>query len=109
MKIETFASDSDGVWKRFLVYRCPGCKSRHTVVIEGPGALTWDGSYDNPSIEENLVRFGPKGSTYRCHALMRDGMLEFQADCSHVLADCTVPVPQLDEAKVAKPLFKVKI
>lgn len=109
MKIETFASECDGSWKRYLLYYCPGCCSRHTVVVEGPGALEWNGSYDAPTIEGNLVRFNAPPSRYRCHALMVDGMLEFQADCSHALADQTVPMPHLDKPGLAKPLFKTVI
>lgn len=109
MKIKTFSSDADGTDRKYLLYWCPGCKSRHTVVIEGPDALTWNGSYDSPTIDENLVRFGPRGSRYRCHTLMTDGLLEFQADCSHALADRTVPLPFLDEPGLAKPLFRVTI
>jgi hypothetical protein len=97
-------------------FRCPGCKDRfHEVRITGPNSWGWNGSLESPTFTSSvLMTSGHYGSssptcwcTYnaahpddpssficeRCHSFVRDGKIQFLADCSHSLAGQTVEIP----------------
>lgn len=100
----------------YIGFNCPGCGSVHTVRVSGPGAWSWNGSTDSPTISPSILsrsghhlgdeqpndhcwcsferRFGrpPEFHCNRCHSFVRDGMIEFLPDCSHALAGKTVPL-----------------
>jgi hypothetical protein len=64
---------------------CPGCKCGH-----GFNAQRWafNGDLERPTLNPSLLLFGVR----RCHSFVRDGMIEFLADCDHELAGKTVPL-----------------
>jgi hypothetical protein len=108
----------------FVSFYCPGCKSSHTVYVE-PGshyAWQWNRNADRPTFAPSiLIRTGhhipgeagkrcwctynaeqrAKGkrqSTFKCgvcHSYVREGQIEFLADCTHALAGQTVALPPL--------------
>lgn len=92
---------------------CPGCKCHHVVTSD----WRFNGDYDRPTFEPSvLVRNGHYATgfkegqncwcTYnaehpddpvvytcqRCHSFVRNGMIEFLTDSTHVLAGQTVKI-----------------
>lgn len=91
-----------------LSYWCQGCKSVHSVRIEGPNAWEWNGDVEKPTFKPSVLvtRPGnPKASEEfkeyrqdrRCHTFITDGMVQFLSDCTHALAGQTLPLPELPE------------
>lgn len=75
---------------------CPGCETHHaytTAYAPGTSGPTWTmtGTPERATFSPSLL---VNGSTpdRRCHLYVRDGMVEFLADCYHKLAGKTVPV-----------------
>lgn len=90
---------------------CPGCETMHVV----DSGWTFNGNFDRPTFNPSvLVRGGHyaqgwqgpecwctwypkhdpdakhKFKCARCHSFVRDGEIQFLADCSHALANRTV-------------------
>jgi hypothetical protein len=87
---------------------CQGCNHVHVIPISS-GVNDWqfNGDYDKPTFNPSvLVRYRhPKGHTNEnpaplgyegeyvediCHSFVRDGQIQFLADCKHALAGQTV-------------------
>lgn len=106
------------------VFFCPGCKDTHGVWLPGSHARnpwTWNGSLDKPTFTPSVLTTsghfleGHTGSCWctwnkehaepapftcrRCHSFVTDGQIQFLGDCSHDLANQTVPLPQPEEVK----------
>ncbi|MDM9245074.1 DUF6527 family protein [Klebsiella pneumoniae] len=95
-----------------LSFICPGCGFPHQVTIgqgEGP---RWDWNHDyvrptfNPSIlvtweepSDNPAHFDDrtKDLHHICHSFVRDGLIQYLADCTHELAGQTVPLSRIGE------------
>lgn len=99
---------------------CPGCKTYHSVSVEGSHAWGWNGDVDRPTFTPSvLVRSGhyvpgsiqdscwctynaehpEKSERFKCgvcHSFVTDGNIQFLNDCTHELAGQTVPLPDLD-------------
>lgn len=92
---------------------CPGCADLHAAEVEGQPRWEWDGNLDAPTISPSIKVTGvqwetsspfhkphhavaPKGQTC-CHSFVRQGRWEFLGDCTHHLADQTVPLPPLPD------------
>lgn len=75
-----------------FLFRCPGCKRRHTFWTAGTGPRwQFNGDMEFPTISPSLlVRFS-EGSI--CHSFIQRGMIQFLNDCTHELAGKTVPLP----------------
>ena len=95
---------------------CPGCKEMHILrLTTGHGDWGFNGNYERPTFTPSvLVTYPhPKGHTNenpaplgfpaqkdrpdlwteeRCHSFVRDGQIQFLADCTHALAGKTVPL-----------------
>jgi len=103
------------------MYWCQGCQASHHVNTEGPGP-TWgfNGNLEAPTFTPSVLytsghfmsghepgkrcwctynaEHPDKPAPFqceRCHTFIRDGMVEFLADCSHALAGQTHPLPDL--------------
>jgi hypothetical protein len=89
-----FAKTTDG----WISFHCPGCEGGHGIPVEGAKAWSWNGSLDsptvNPSILVNAARRNP--SAHVCHSFIREGRIQFLADCTHKLAGQTVEIPDWD-------------
>ena len=75
------------------MFFCPGCKNAHRVPVAGPKAWEWNGDIDKPTIYPSYrvvdVEFG-------CHLYIKNGMVEYLADCHHTFAGQTVPLPEFE-------------
>ena len=101
-----------------LSFFCPGCKSVHTILMEGPGSWEWDKNTEAPSFTPSvLVASGhhalnnadnkhcwctyyknhPEEEQFfacqRCHFEIVEGNLQYFSDSSHFLAGKTVDIP----------------
>lgn len=80
-----------------LSYWCPGCQENHRVYVapttRGP-VWGWNGDYQlptfTPSVLSNPGRENP--GSHICHHFVRNGRIEYLADCSHFLAGQIVPM-----------------
>lgn len=76
---------------------------------EGTGCWTWNGSVDAPTLRPSVLTQGTHELTdeehatlmsggkiekrpFRCHSWINDGAAQFLGDCSHDLANQTVPL-----------------
>lgn len=89
---------SDGSHRGWMFY-CPGCCTHHHA-----SGWDWNGSTDAPTFTPSiLVTYnGPDAGVdgappARCHMHVRDGRIEYLADCTHALAGLTVDIPELDK------------
>lgn len=65
----------------------------------GTGNWTWNGSVDSPTLKPSILsRCGPADSPTVCHTFVNDGMVQFLGDCTHELANQTVPLLDVDES-----------
>lgn len=109
-------------WGGGLAFWCPACQDEHMVLVPGydrgrpPQEIwTWNGSWDKPTFRASiLVKHGhylkpdsqcwctyeqrfhepapDNAHCYLCHSFVTDGLIQFLGDCSHSLANQTVPL-----------------
>jgi len=86
MNVAQLASDGTLLWY------CPGCEEMHGVPVRGDHAWGWNGSLESPTLTPSvLINVGRSNPTaHLCHIFMRDGKIQFLADCTHHLAGQTV-------------------
>lgn len=102
--------------------KCPGCGDLHVLpIVSGYGARwTWNGNIERPTFSpgarfrnghyaEDRETSSPAGcyctdaddarpwGCYRCHGFIRDGRIQFLADCTHALAGQTVDLPEIED------------
>lgn len=102
---------------RGLRFWCPACDESHVIRVAGGDPWTWNGDVERPTIQpsvkcehyklsaegEAMIDRGEKvppgerypGSDYCCHSVITDGQIQFCGDCTHPLANQTVPLPDL--------------
>lgn len=111
---------------RLVAIRCPGCNEQHVLRIAGPDAWGYNGNPDAPTFTPSLLTTsGHFLSTHqpgarcwctynaehpddpvtfhcsRCHSFITDGRIQFLGDCSHALANQTVPLLPFDDDTAA--------
>lgn len=76
-------------------YRCPGCQMLH-VLATGKGdrpRWTFDGNFQVPTFSPSvLVTWETPNGRRCCHHFIREGKIQFLGDCTHNLANQTVPM-----------------
>lgn len=79
-----------------LIFWCPGCKSTHQVDDK---IWTYNDNAEKPTLSPSVLARSArrKPGEWRCHFYMRDGKLEYLADCTHDLAGQTVDMIALDD------------
>lgn len=106
-----------------FIWWCPGCKAPHSINVGQSSGPNWSWNNDpekpsfSPSIlvrgtrhdltDEEEVQFGRDAKTLtrdqlmdhpvygmRCHSFVEHGQMRFLSDCSHELANQTVPIPK---------------
>lgn len=103
-----------------VLFKCPGCGETHGIKT-GPGGWAFNGNGDKPTFSPSvLVRSGHHAPHFKagdtcwctynaeqeakgerpapfkcrvCHSFVRDGRIQFLADCTHALAGQTVDLP----------------
>lgn len=89
-----------------VMFWCPGCDGAHMVKVSGDGPPLWgfNGDYEKPTLTPSiLVTYNGKDAGIDdappavCHSFVRDGAIQFLADCTHHLAGQTVPLKPFDE------------
>lgn len=83
-----------------LMLRIPGPTGLLTLPVlqgnttrAGTGAWTWNGSTDAPTLRPSvLTQYDGADRQWRCHSWITDGAAQFLADCSHDMANATVPL-----------------
>lgn len=90
-----------------LMFYCPGCKCNH-VIYHGKGEgqrWDWNGDVNYPTFHPSIKVTYPANpdadeefKEWRkerlCHSFVTNGMIMFLADCTHELANQTVPLPK---------------
>lgn len=89
--------------ERSLFWWCPGCGHHHAADLKPLGRWTLSG---DPAIAPTLapsfrsfVSDPEEGEQTLCHCFIRDGRIEFLADCAHELAGHTVSMVGLESVK----------
>lgn len=86
-------------------FRCPGCDCWHVIWFEGEGRPHWtrSGPDDAPTISPSVrTRFHRNGIDAPgevggcCHLFIREGRIQYLADCTHSLAGQTVPMEEAE-------------
>lgn len=92
-----------GAW----ALECLGCEGRHVIYVGewtdhgGNKKTGWkfDGNVDAPTFHPSLLIYETKheGVVFqpRCHSFIRDGKIQYLADCGHALAGQTVELPDI--------------
>src|SRR5690606_37550399 len=83
-----------------LTLRIPGPTGMLTLPVlqgnttrAGTNCWTWNGSIDAPTLRPSvLTQYDGDDGAWRCHSWINDGSAQFLADCSHDLANTTVPL-----------------
>jgi hypothetical protein len=84
---------------------CPGCGSHHQVPVDNPDSWTWNGDANSPTVNPSLLATSDRWDkeqqrwveARRCHSFIRDGFIQFLADCNHDKANQTIELPHLSE------------
>lgn len=97
---------SFGDYKR-VVYWCSGCKSIHTVAVEGKqhnGAnWSWNGSMEKPTFQPSVLSTYETPTMKRvCHTYITDGVVNFLDDCTHEFKGQHVPLEPLPDWVLGK-------
>lgn len=87
-----------------LMFYCPGCCCNH-IVWYGEGKQprwSWNGDVINPTFSPSiLVRHVPGsvipggpafGEMVTCHSFIKEGFIQYLGDCTHAMANKTVPM-----------------
>jgi hypothetical protein len=75
---------------------CPGCECAHVFyTVNAPGKPTWkfNGNVEKPTFEPSMLvtwQEGEERKQHVCHSFVRDGQIQFLADCTHKLAAQTL-------------------
>ena len=79
-----------------VIWWCPGCNLPHRVTTQPPGPVwTWNGDRQFPTFTPSvLVTWdNPEPPHHVCHSFVKEGQMQFLGDCTHHLANQTVPIP----------------
>jgi len=81
-----------------FTFYCPGCGCEHGVwttrLNKNKAMWIFDDNMDNPSIEPSITI--KKGNQTLCHLYIKNGKIEYLADCRHKLAGKTVEMEDID-------------
>lgn len=86
-----------------LAFVCPGCALNGSsglhllpvnTTVTSP-SWDWDGNLEAPTISPSILT--GKDSAYICHSFLKAGVFVFLGDCTHALANQSVPMPDLPD------------
>lgn len=92
-----------------ITFWCPGCAEFHTVTTH-EGGWQWNGDLEKVTLSPSILVRGTKRLTDEehafvmnggkidvvqtvCHSFVKEGQIQFLADCTHDLASQTVALP----------------
>lgn len=87
-------------WGTEVVYKCPGCDGLHSVPVEGAKKWEWNGDLVKPTISPSVKHtwtFGDETNPKCCHYFIKEGRIEFCADCTHDKSGQTLPLEPFSE------------
>ena len=99
MKIKK-VQKSETTWQYLFI--CPGCNEEHAF----NDGWEFNQDYDKPTISPSYLIHGytfddaePKRNSlpFRCHSFIKDGMIEYLDDCTHLLKNQTVELPDYED------------
>ncbi len=100
----TKARGADGEQPYGVRFDCPGCNETHVLPTkpESPSGWEFNGDLERPTLAPSIlvhacVAKDGRELTPRCHSYVRDGKIEFLADCTHALRGQTVELPECGE------------
>lgn len=73
---------------------------------DGTGCWTWNGSTEAPTLRPSVRTEGcseKSNGPFLCHSWINDGSAQFLSDCSHDLANQTVPLLDVPAAAIGGP------
>ena len=96
-----------------VYFWCPGCNMAHQVRLSSDAGGNWgyNGNPDAPTFTPSILVTGtirmsdaehaeymktkilPEPVPFTCHSFVTDGQIQFLGDCTHALANQTVPIP----------------
>lgn len=86
-----------------LRFMCPGCKEPHLVFDKHSpdyrAQWAFNEDFDKPTfVPSILISYPLPGSIipHVCHSFIKDGFIQFLGDCTHELANTTVPLPEFE-------------
>ena len=91
------------IGNNYFAFYCPGCKESH---VFDSTVWQFNGDMEKPTISPSYLtwlepnpnadpKHDPKGkfrAGFRCHSFVSNGMIQFLGDCTHTLANQTVPL-----------------
>lgn len=93
---------------RYIEWRCPGCGRLHNIPVTGAHAWGFNGDLAKPTLHPSVLEWvepfsdpeDPKFHIpgYRCHFFLRDGVVEFLADCTHENRNRHMPLNPIEES-----------
>ncbi len=94
--------DRNGPGHMEYLFRCPGCKYDHRVIVKsGRGGPEWgfNHSMEYPTFSPSLLVREYDGDTVVrvCHSYITDGKIQFLGDCTHELKGKTVEMYELND------------
>jgi hypothetical protein len=99
--------NSEGKLIGYLV-GCPACRdadrgSAHLFHVQmGDGSPGWafNGDFERPTFSPSMLaraRYGEEQALHVCHSFVRDGRIQYLADCTHAMAGQTIDLPDIEE------------
>ncbi|WP_412523123.1 DUF6527 family protein [Shewanella chilikensis] len=84
-----------------LIFYCPGCDCPHSITVShSPVVWSFNGDFDCPSFSPSYLAVYNRGESFeecRCHCFIRDGEIQYLSDCTHHLANKTVPMVDINK------------
>ena len=99
------------------MFWCPGCNCAHHVRVGSGNGWSYNGNPDSPTFSPSILVRAPMSippvtpenmDDYNknpwpqtrietiCHSFITNGNIQFLSDCTHALANQTVPLPAFD-------------
>lgn len=81
------------------MFNCVGCGIWHVVYVDHPSRPNWTFNNDpeNPTFSPSVLvtyNWGPEMRLQRvCHSFIKEGKIQYLADCNHELVNQTVDLP----------------
>lgn len=84
-----------------FAFYCPGCECSHGVWTTREGHPVWEfnGDLERPTFKPSIRVRWPSGEEQReniCHSFVREGRIQYLADCTHRLVGQTIDLPEIE-------------